>query len=108
MKLFHRQLFDFLDSPSLKPDAVALVAGLKNDGIVLECNDPADNAADGGNAVTDLQSTAHILQLLVLLLLRTDHEKIHDENYESKRQDQRDQAPDSICGSCISCRASCQ
>lgn len=54
-----------------------ILAGLHDDVILLNVDDDAAEAANGGNVVAHLQGVAHFLRLLLLLVLRTDHQEIH-------------------------------
>src|ERR1700749_428741 len=53
-----------------------------DDGVVLDGQDSAANAAGGGNPVAGLNVCQHLLPLLLPLLLRTNHCKVHDGDQE--------------------------
>ena len=58
-----------------------VTAGLDDHGFFLDANHLADDTADGGDFVANHQIVTHIVGFLLLLLLRTDDEKIeHDRN----------------------------
>ena len=67
--LVHVQLFDRRDRRLGEADLHAVSAGLQNKGVVLDGDNAANNTADGGDLIADLQTAAHSGILLFLLLL---------------------------------------
>ena len=52
-----------------------VVAGLDDDGVRLDHDDLAHDAADGGDGVALLQAVPHLLGLFLPLVLRADHKE---------------------------------
>ena len=67
VQLLHRR-----NCGTAEADLGAVAAGLDNEGVVLvgDSADDANDTADGGDLVTDLNGVAHGSILLVLTLLR--------------------------------------
>ena len=67
-----------------KLDADAVSSRFDDDGIVLDGDDVADDAADGRDVVADLQGITHLLGFFFALVFRADHKEVEhrDQNDE--------------------------
>ena len=72
------------DSALEDTDLGAVAAGLDNAGLVFDAYDLADNTADGGDLVANLEIVSHISNLFFLLLLRADSEEIENNYYNNE------------------------
>ena len=64
-----------------------LVADLDGQHVVLDADDGRVNAADGADAVANLEVVEHRLGFLVLLALRTDQQEVeHDEDQDHRHK----------------------
>ena len=62
------------DRPLGDLDADAVCAGLDDDAVFLHGTNGAQDAADGGHIIADLQAVAQFFRCLLLLVLRTDEQ----------------------------------
>ena len=67
------------DSALKNADLSAIAAGLDNAGLVLDADDLADDAADSGDLVANLEAVSHVSNLFLLLLLGTNAEEIEND-----------------------------
>ena len=58
-RIVHVQLFHRANGGLGEADLDAVTAGLQDEGIVLDGDHAADDAADGGHLIPDLQAVAH-------------------------------------------------
>ena len=93
---FHVQLFDGLDRSTAETDLGAVAAGLQNEGVLLDGDHAANDTADGGDLIADLQRIAHLGLFLLLLLLGPVNEQPHEQHHD---QDHDERA---IEGNCVS------
>ena len=86
----HVQLVHRANGSTAETDLDAVAAGLQHEGILFQGNNAAHDAADGGHLIADLDGVAHFRFLLLLLFLRTVHEKEHtaqDHQHKYERYD---------------------
>src|SRR6056297_795851 len=72
--------------------------------VVLDCLDGAPDATDGNHLVALLQRFEHLLRLFLLLVLRTNNEKVEDDKDESKGDERRNNGRRTCRRICTWCR----
>src|SRR5699024_6528781 len=88
----HVQLLHRADGGLGEADLDAVAAGLEDKGVVLDGDDAADDAADGGHLITDLEAVAHRCVLFLLLLLGTVDHEVKQDHHQGKGKKQADHA----------------
>ena len=88
----HVQLLDRADGVLGEADLHTVSTGLQNKGIVLDCNNTANDTANGGDLIADLQAAAHCGILLLLLLLGTIDHEVQQNQHQSQCEEQADVA----------------
>src|SRR5699024_11074314 len=91
-RIVHVQLFHRADGGLGEADLDAVTAGLQTAGVVLDGDQAADDAADGGHLIPDLQAVAHCCVLLLLLFLGTVDHEVQQDHHQGKGKKQADHA----------------
>ena len=76
-----------LDRPAFYPDLAPIRTGLDHNGVLTKGNDPADDAAAGGDFIAYLQVVAHLLRFLLPFSLGTNQDKVHGNDDQQKGQE---------------------
>ena len=63
------------NAPLLDLNADSVLTGLESDGVFSYLNDLTGHAADSGDLVAKAQGVAHILNLFLFLVFRTDRKR---------------------------------
>ena len=61
-----------------KTDAGAVTCGFQHKGLFLDADNLADDSADGGDFISNLEIVAHFVYLFFLLFLGTNARKVKD------------------------------
>ena len=64
-----------LDGPACQADLASVACGFDDDGVILNADDSADDAADGDDLICDFDVLTHLLNFFISLLLRTDQQE---------------------------------
>ena len=75
------------NAPLLDLNADSVLTGLESDGVFSYLNDLTGHAADSGDLVAKAQGVAHILNLFLFLVFRTDKEEIENGKHEHEHKD---------------------